>query len=315
MESGHRKKLSIEQQIVHMKEKGIQFNIEDEAYAKDYLSYNTYYFKLKAYCKLYDKDKDGKYKDLEFAYLRDLATIDSLLRRYIFKISVDIEHYLKVAMLRDFNDSEEDGYEIVKRYIEQNPDHYESEIDSKLDGKACSNLVIKYKDCFAIWNIIEILSFSDFQNLYDLFYLLNREPKKPQESTYKRVPYHYFFNPVRILRNAAAHNNCLISSLKKPYKTDFNSNPEVSRFLGQHDISNKRINTQLEKVFIHDFCAMLYLYHQVAPKSAQKHGFKELHKFLTGRAIKNKEYYLKNSTLVSAYEFLLKVVDAFMEDL
>lgn len=313
MNDDKRVKLSIDEQITHMKEKGILFSIEDEEFAKEYLRNNTYYFKLKSYNKLYDKDKDGKYRDLEFAYLRDLATIDSLLRRNILKIAIDIEHYLKVAMLRDFNESEEDGYSIIEFYKNQDPDHFESEIEKKLYGKACSNLVNKYKDSFAIWNIVEILSFSDFQNLYDLFYLRTRNPKNSCENQYKRVPYHYFFNPVRLLRNAAAHNNCLISSLKVPYvsKENFNYNKQISVFLGKQGISNNRITRQLDKPLIHDFCVMLFLYHKIAPKSAQMHVFDELDGFLKGRAIKYREYYSNHVTLCSAYEFIVKVVGAF----
>ena len=249
MESLLKPKLSIDQQIEHMKSKGILFTIKDEAYAAKYLTLNTYYFKLKAYCKLYDKDKDGKYIGLEFAYLKDLATIDSLLRRIIFKISVDIEHYLKVAMLKDFNDSDEDGYSIVEVYKNMDASKFDNEIIQKADGKACSNLVNKYRDNFAIWNLVEILSFSDFQNLYDLFYMRNREFKHPQENQYKRVPYHFLFNPVRLLRNAAAHNNCLISSLKVPYVSEnkFNSNREINKFFGDKGIKNKRLNTQLRQ--------------------------------------------------------------------
>ena len=83
VETEKRVKLSIEEQINHMKKLGVKFSIEDEEFAKEYLCNNTYYFKLKAYNKLYDKDKEGKYIGLEFAYLRDLATIDSLFRRSI----------------------------------------------------------------------------------------------------------------------------------------------------------------------------------------------------------------------------------------
>ena len=165
MEPVRKPKLTIDQQIEHMKSKGILFTIKNEKYAAEYLTSNTYYFKLKAYCKLYDKDKEGKYIGLEFAYLRDLATIDSLFRRIIFKISVDIEHYLKVAMLKDFNDSDEDGYSIIETYKNMNPKKIEDDIEKKSDGKACSNLVNKYRDNFAIWNIVEILSFSDFSKL------------------------------------------------------------------------------------------------------------------------------------------------------
>lgn len=313
MESNHRVKFTIQQQIDRMKENGIKFTIEDEEFAKEYLSYNTYFFKLKAYSKLYDKDRYGKYIDLEFAYLRDLATIDSLLRKIILKIAIDIEHYLKVVMLRDFNESDEDGYAIVDELKSYDPEHYGLEIEKKLSGKACSNLVRKYKDNFAIWNFVEILSFSDFQNLYDLFYIRNRQPKNEYDNPYKRVPYHYFFNPVRMLRNAAAHNNCLISSLKVPYvsKGDFNYNKQISVFLGQNGISNKRITRQLDKPLIHDFCVMLYLYHKVAPKSAQIHMFRELNDFLSTRARKNREYYIGHATLCSAYEFIVQVVDVF----
>lgn len=316
MESVLKPKLSIDQQIEHMKSKGILFTIEDEEYAAEYLTSNTYYFKLKAYCKLYDKDKEGKYIGLEFAYLRDLATIDSLFRRIIFKISVDIEHYLKVAMLKDFNDSDEDGYSIIETYKNMNPKKIEDDIEKKSDGKACSNLVNKYKDNFAIWNIIEVLSFSDFQYLYDLFYMRNREFKHPQENQYKRVPYHFLFNPVRLLRNAAAHNNCLISSLKVPYVNEdkFNFNREINKFFGDKGIKNKRLNTQLNKPLIHDFCVMLYLYHQIAPQKAQVHAFNELYDFLKGRAVKNKNYYLSHSTLCSAYEFIVQVVEVFMKE-
>lgn len=305
----------MDQQIEHMKSKGIRFTIEDEDFARQYLSNNTYFFKLKAYDKLYDK-KDDTYIGLEFAYLRDLAIIDSLLRRIILRISIDIEHYLKVAMLRDFNDSEENGYSIIQRYIETYPNRMEKVLTQRSEGKACSNLIQKYKDDFAIWNIVEILSFSDFTNLYDMFYLRNRQPKYPNENPYKRVPYHYLFNPVRLLRNAAAHSNCLINSLKNPYISPemFNFNHGISSFLGQHHIGNKRLNTQLSKPLIHDFCVMLYLYHKIAPLNVQFYAFKDLKDFLYGRAIKNKTYYQNHTVLISAYEFIVQVVDVFIKE-
>ena len=82
-----KEKLTVEQQIQHMKSKGVQFNIVSEEEATSYLTSNTYYFKIKAYAKNYDKyrttEKAGQYVNLEFAYLKDLAIIDMLLRHYI----------------------------------------------------------------------------------------------------------------------------------------------------------------------------------------------------------------------------------------
>ena len=63
MEVERKEKLNITEQIKHMCDKGIQFNIEDEEFAADYLTNNTYYFKLKAYEKLYNKSPSGPNKD------------------------------------------------------------------------------------------------------------------------------------------------------------------------------------------------------------------------------------------------------------
>ena len=90
----NRPKLTIVEQIAHMKECGIRFTIDDEAAAAKFLHESTYYFKVKAYAKNYPKynfgENKGKYVDLEFAYLRELSIIDTLLRKEIMKMSLDL---------------------------------------------------------------------------------------------------------------------------------------------------------------------------------------------------------------------------------
>lgn len=302
-----------------MESKGIQFNIEDKEFAVEYLKNNTYYFKLKAYEKLYNKystgENEGKYINLEFAYLRDLATIDSLLRKRILSLAIDIEHYLKVKLLTDFNISPEDGYEIISDLISYNKEHYRSEIETKLKGRTCSDLVEKYKDDFAIWNFVEIIGFKDFSDLYALFYTRNCDlfcrDRKPDKF---KGEYYYFINPVRLLRNAAAHNNCLLIGLNKSPNTDFNFEHKIAQFLSKKGIKNTSLNKQLSKPVIHDFCVMLYLYSLIAPKTAQKHTFGELKELFEGRFVKNKTYYTNNSLIVSAYEFMLKVINIFYNE-
>ena len=46
-------KLSLDGQIEHLKEKGVLFNIMNEAEAKEYLAQHNNYFKLTAYRKNY----------------------------------------------------------------------------------------------------------------------------------------------------------------------------------------------------------------------------------------------------------------------
>ena len=313
-----KKKLDVASQVEHMKSKGIKFNIEDEDFAINYLLNNTYYFKLKAYGKLYDKyntgDNQGQYLNLEFAYLRDLATIDSLLRKKILSVAIDVEHYLKVKLLQDFNKSEENGYDIIEAFKSLNPEHFENEIKNKSYGRACKDLVNKYKNDFAIWNFVEIISFKDFQELYALFYSRNKNlfcTKKDKEKF--KGEYYYLITPIRMLRNAAAHNNCLLIDLVKTPDLSFNFEHSVSKFLSGKGIKNTSLNKQLSKPIVHDFCVLLYLYSQIAPKEAQKHTFEDLRALFDTRILKHKEYYKTNSILCSAYEFTKKTIDIFYQ--
>ena len=77
-------RLSLDEQIQHLKDKGILFNIMDEESAKQYLKYNNNYYKLTSFRKNYDKHpggkNEGKYINLEFAYLVDVSIIDMRLR-------------------------------------------------------------------------------------------------------------------------------------------------------------------------------------------------------------------------------------------
>ena len=69
--------------ISHMKIKGIKFDIVKEE-AKIFLQNNNYYMKLASYRANYDKRKsNGEYINLDFAYLRELSTIDMHLRYLI----------------------------------------------------------------------------------------------------------------------------------------------------------------------------------------------------------------------------------------
>ncbi|MBR2455095.1 MAG: Abi family protein [Clostridia bacterium] len=314
--SAQKQKLNVLQQVEHMKSKGIRFNIEDEKYATEYLSNNTYYFKLKAYEKLYNKsptgENAGKYINLEFAYLRDLATIDSLLRKKILSIAIDIEHYLKVKLLNDFNLSHEDGYEIIKAFKEMDPNHFEKDIANKLNGRLCSSLVAKYKDDFAIWNFIEIIGFNDFRTLYELFYIRNSEMFcNKKDNTNFKGEYYYLINPVRLLRNAAAHNNCLLIGLSPSLNLPLNYNGNVQSFLGKNGIKNTSLNRQMSKPIIHDFCVMLYLYSLIAPEKAQIHTFEEFKELFENRVFRNINYYKSNSLIESSLEFMYKVVCVF----
>ena len=186
-----------------MKTKGIKFNVVNETAAQHFIEEHNYFFKLSSYRKNYNKYQFGKnkgqYIDLDFAYLIDLSTIDMHLRYLLLELSLDIEHAIKLALIKDIETNpNEDGYNIVKLFRKNKRVNY------------CKALVEKYeRNNWPIWAYCETISFGDLTRIYDLYDKLypDRLPIKPT-----------FIYAVKNIRNAVAHNNCLINDLKSHNK-------------------------------------------------------------------------------------------------
>ena len=302
-----RYKLSVDDQINHMKDLGITFDIMNEDKAKEFLTYNTYYFKLKSYAKNYGKydrgEHVGKYINLDFIYLVDLSRIDLHLSRLILKLTLDIEHSLKVGLMRDItNNPHEDGYSIVKDFLNTpNYCYICNNLAHKQTGSTCSNLIKKYDPDYPIWVLIECLSFGDFICLYEYYY--NKyEITEPDILD--------FLWSARFLRNSAAHSNCLINSLKTPYKnskkrTNGSTKTAVTYLSKMADIHPESRRKKMANPVINDFIATLLLYDLVVKSEGmKKNRILELNYFLKNRAIRNKEYYVNNPFIKSTYDFI-----------
>ena len=127
--------MKIVELVPHMKEENIKFEKSSEKDAIKYLSENNNYYNVTAYKNNFVKyqcgEFKGKYIDLDFAYLRDLAIIDYRTRLLLFKMIIDIEHYLKIKILNTIeNIDEEDGYNIVNLYLEK--DYNDSKFPKKV---------------------------------------------------------------------------------------------------------------------------------------------------------------------------------------
>lgn len=175
-------------------EKGIHFKYISESDATTYLENINNYLRTAAYRKNYQKYtngiNNGKYIDLDFAYLQELSTLDMHFRFIVSKMCLDIEHDLKVKMLKDIeNDPTTNGYDIVYDFLNKN-----AYIIAKLEANSASpftsdlvhkyftvervlntsrqkheNKIIAYNDCPA-WVLVEMLTFGDFIKFYDYYY-------------------------------------------------------------------------------------------------------------------------------------------------
>lgn len=303
-------KLTVDEQIEHMKNKnGIKFNIMSEEESKAFLRDNTYYFKIKSYAKNYEKysegENEGRYINLEFAYLVELSKIDMYFRRITLKMTLDIEHFLKTQLLRDFqSNSDEDGYSIVEEFFKQYP-YIKDNIDVKSKNSASSDLVLKYKDNFAIWNIVEVLSFNDFTKLYQIYY----RKYKTKGSMEK-----YLWS-VRLLRNAAAHNSCLLNSLRTPYNYAVRPNERVINYLSKIEgVDREARKKRMRNPVMHDFIVTLYVFNNIiTSKRIKEVTMLELKSLVDERMTRSKTYFEKNQILTSHYDFAKKVIDYFYE--
>lgn len=301
-----RPKLTISQQVAYMRDvKGIKFTIVNEEQAEKFLRDNNYYFKIKAFEKNYSKysqgENAGKYCGLEFAYLQELSTLDMYLRAIILSMTLDIEHYLKVQLLKDISDDpHENGYDIVNEFMSMHPLVLQT-IGQKARNSYCEELVHKYSHQFAAWNIVEVLSFGDLLDLCDTYY-------GKQSGTKIKVGN---YRIVKFLRNAAAHNNCLINNLADNSGTGFSQNREANNFVASiGEISANVRNKKMGNRFIHDFVVMLCCFKDVvSSKDVRRHQLEKLKDLIDNRFIKHHDYFTDNALLCSNYSFIKKVVD------
>lgn len=294
-------KTTIEEQIEILKSRNVKFNIISEEEAKRFLVEKSYYFKISAYRENFDyrilKNSNISYKDLDFAYLKELSKIDMYLRYMILELTLDIEHYLKRWLINNATtDNNEDGHTIVNNFLSNNQN-----INNKLSQHAkspyCSNLYTKYQGDFPIWVFAEISTFGDF--LYFFNYYCNfKNINMPIDNK--------IINQVKTLRNASAHNNCLINNLNKKISAKTTVNADIKSWCKNlcPDLKTSYLTKMLRKQFVYDFIALLYSYNHLAIENVRRKKMKNLYNLFSNRFLKHKDYFKNNQRIVSIYIFL-----------
>lgn len=290
-----------------MQKKGITFSICDVSSAKRYLRDNTYYFKLKSYERVYDRystsSKAGQYVNLDFAYLQELAILDMYFRKMILDMTIDIEHALKTSLVYDLSlNDDEDGYGIVQKYFDMDYSR-ESRIWAKIGRSAVSDLVKSHKEhgkSFALWELVEILSLGDFIDLYQLYYV--EYPNRKEE-------FSSFLWSIKFLRNAAAHNNCLLNSMRSPY-SGLQKNRKIAFELSKiKGLSSASREKWLSNPVVHDFIVLVYVYLKAIKSPGIKDkGIKKLQWFFNERSLAHSDYFTKNNCITHCYDFTCKII-------
>lgn len=299
-----KQKLSVQEQINHIKSKGITFNFISEQDAQDFLENYNSYFRLKSYAKNFSKynhtDKKGKYINLDFLYLKELSIIDFYLRRILLKMTIDIEYRLKINLLKTFNQNQSnDGYQIIQDFFQTNKNIYNKFSDKYFSGykkfSYNSQIIEKYHPRYPIWAFLEILTFGDFIQFYQHYY----GSKKP--------PFHEHLESTRILRNATAHNNCLLNNLTQ--ERIIQTSSKIIKIL-KNDTTTQQLYYLCRKNYlIMDIISVYYLFINVSNNQEIKDEITNEIKTKVIKRFFENNYFIKNKKMIDCMELLDKAID------
>lgn len=311
--------LHINEMVDYLKLKNIKFERISEKDAENYLKNNNNYYNLTSYKNNFEKYfVNGifidKYIDLDFSYLKDLSIIDHRLRLILFKMIIDIEHYLKIKILNTIESiDEEDGYRIVNRYLEQDfynvkfPKKVHNSIFKKVGSEYYQKIFSKYDldkdkklENIPIWEFLEIITFGELVNFYDFY---TNEYKLKDEN--KDV---YILRDIVKLRNAVAHNNCILSELNMK-KNKYPPSYKIIQFLNNCNIGKDTRSKKLSNSRIRQITYTLYMFNEIVTSDGIKNNVKkDINELFFDRIIKHKEYYNNNELLKSIYCYFKKII-------
>ena len=314
--------LFVDEMISYLKNKNIKFNYISENDALKYLKSNNNYYNLTSYKHNFEKYMfDGrfvdKYIDLDFAYLKDLSIIDYRVRLVLFKMIINIEHYLKMKILNTIeNIDEEDGYRIVNLYLDKDfnsdkfPKKLHNSIFKKVGSEYYQKIFSKYDidkdkklENIPIWEFLEIITFGELVNFYEFYtkeYGLREERKDV-----------YILRDIVKLRNAVAHNSCILSDLGNK-NNNYPISYKIINFLESCDVGKEMRIKKLSNSRIKQITYTLYMFNKIVTSDGIKENvINEINDLFYNRIIYHKEYYNNNELLKSVYSYFEKIIEKF----
>ena len=316
-----RQMMKVSELVPYLKMKNIKFLNISEKEAEDYLRNNNNYYNVTSYKHNFLKypspagEKEGLYMDLDFAYLKDMSIIDHRLRLLLFKMIIDIEHYLKIRILNIIETiDEEDGYRIVNMFLEKDfndekfPKKVHKSIFKKVGSDYYNQIFSKYDidqdkklENIPIWEFLEIITFGELINFYELF---TNEYKLKDESKYI-----FILREIGKLRNAVAHNSCVLSDLDKKDNT-YPPDHKITYYLKECGIGKETRSNKLGNSRIRQITYTLFMFNEiVTSEGIKKNVTEDINNLFFGRIIHHKEYYNNNELLKSVYDYFKKIIE------
>lgn len=271
-ETRHYKRiLNVDGQIEHLKSKGIKFEKLPEAEARAYLSRKCNFFKVVSYRVLFPKhhggENDGKYVDLDFAQLKALSSLDQLLREVLLAMTLELEHFQKVSLLRKLEErKDEDGYSIVSEFMASLDDdsrrYKEEELRRSGYSPYSKELYDKYKDDMPAWAFLELTSFGTL--LTFMLFCGKRWSDRGLTGV------HYDFKRVKSIRNSAAHGSCIINSFSSGVTMSRSASKKVLSEVSKTGVAKATRKKRMTNPAMQEIATVLVLYAQIVPEGESR---------------------------------------------
>lgn len=301
--------LTIAQQIDHFQARGITFDHCSEEEAAQYLRTHTYYYKIAAYRSLFPKRiggaHDGEYANLDFAYLRDLDRLDHQLRQLLLPMTLDVEHYAKVRLMRSIEDREPDGYAIIQDYFDALTDYNRMyrmrEIERLRSDLYMGDLIRKYPtDRMPVWVFFEVVSFGALIDFY--LFCANRWHDRVMKEE------HYLLRQAKAVRNATAHSSDIINGFADN-RSRIRTTAKINAAITNIGVSKTMRNSKMRNPRIQQIVMLMYVHRSLVKddRAAQRlaHDAKQL-----SNMIRDTERWVLNNDLIrSTFTFLRIIFD------
>ena len=212
---------------------------------------------------------------------------------------------MKLQLLQEIDGSDEDGYQIVKDFIdslsENQKEGLQAEISRNKNNIYCGDIINKYDPNYPIWAFVEIIPFGRVISFYG--FCADRFQDKKMKNTY------YQLLTCKEIRNAAAHSNCVLNDLKAGTAKHSTSNEVTKELAKIKEISKGFRNVKMSNARIQQVVTLWYVHKTlVDSEGIRKNEYSEL-KNVIGRMYRNEDYYKENDVIRGTFNFLKLVVD------
>ncbi len=318
----YRPLLHIDEQLDHLANKGVSFDLCSREAAAKYLHTGNNLFRAAAYRKLFPLQDQGKrageYLGLDFEHLRALSSLDRRLRQCFLSITIDVEHFARIKLLNACEDRGEDGYAVVEEFLSGKNHKLRNHVTGNMEGRSkkgekfdeySGDLIAHYLNKkMPIWVFLEIVEFGLFNSFY-LFCATRWEDESMRQE-------HYVLRSCQALRNACAHNSCIlngVSRIGEESSTDVNK--LITDSLNKHGLKrSKTRRARLNNLRTVQMASALYASERICTRKETRARHAAMLSELRDAWRDEASLFIKNNVITSFFDFFFKIVDIWVPE-